>query len=119
MKVREVMEVLAKMDAEAEVCVSVSNCVSAFGAEPVAYVGRGFDWTAGKVMLEPKTRLHRLHKQCQQCALCGTQLGERVATRIWRNPDGETYTLAIRLDGKQKASVCIPKTTTQTKGQNQ
>ena len=106
MKVREVMEVLAKMDGDAEVCIGVTNCLSAYTAEPVEGVHRGFDWTAGKVVFEPKRKLQRVQEPCKRCALCTSRLGERIMTRLYRD-DERTCTLSVLLDGKQKASVKI------------
>ena len=62
MKVRDMIERLQKRDPEAEVCVSVTNCISAYAAEPVTYVSDGFDWTAGKVMIETGVQLQRVEK---------------------------------------------------------
>lgn len=106
MKVSELVDRLAKMDGDAEVCISVTNCLSAYTAEPVEGVQRGFDWTAGKVVFEPKRKLQRVQEACKRCALCTSRLGERIMTRLYRD-DERTCTLSVLLDGKQKVSVKI------------
>lgn len=105
MKVGELIERLSKYDADADVCVDVTNCISAYGAEPVTNVSCGFDWTSGKVLLFTETKLHRYGKCCVKCGLTRSREGERIGTQFLRDftDDSKPMTLCVTLDGKQKA----------------
>ena len=110
MKVKDLIAHLVEMDAgDAEVCVSVTNCFSAFTVEPVEIVSQGFDWDAGKIMLYTRTKLHRYQKCCQRCGLCASRVGERVGTRFFRDGD-KSLSLCVYLDGKRRARIPIKPT---------
>lgn len=107
MKVKELIERLKKLDADdAEVFVSVTNCISAYTAEPVTSASHGFDWTAGKILLFTEKELHRYQKCCQSCALCSSSVGERVRTRLYREED-KSLSLCVEVDGKRKSRITI------------
>lgn len=107
MKVKELIAQLKKLNADdAEVFVSVTNCITAYAAEPVTSVSRGFDWTAGKIILTTNKKLHRYQKCCQSCALCSSSVGERVRTRLYREED-KSLSLCVEVDGKRKCRIKI------------
>lgn len=109
MKVGELIEKLSKFDADTEVCVKVTNCISAYVAEPVKDVSHGFDWTAGKAILSTETELHRLKPPCKRCDLCQSKVGERVGIQLHRDflDASKPITICVTLDGKRKAMVKV------------
>lgn len=109
MKVGELIEKLSKFDADTEVCVEVTNCISAYVAEPVKGVSHGFDWTAGKAILATETKLHRRRPPCKRCDLCQSKVGERVGIQLHRDytDASKPITLCVMLDGKRKAMVKV------------
>lgn len=109
MKVGELIEKLSKYKADADVCVDVTNCISAYTAEPVTNVSCGFDWTSGKVVLFTETKLHRYGKCCMKCGLTRSREGERIGTQFFRDylDASKPITICVTLDGKRKAMVKV------------
>lgn len=106
MKVRELIDRLQKHDPDAEVCVGVTKCVSPAMAEPVSEVGRGFDWTSGKVMLRTKDKLMRMLDTCTRCGMYGVEAAKGISSRfMYTDMDKGDMEVAVYLGKKKMFSV--------------
>ena len=102
MTVQQLIEALQKHDRNAEVCVAVTKCVSPAAAEPVTEVHRGFDWTAGKVMLFTADLLIRELETCRRCGMYGVGAAKDISSRYyWTNMETDDMEVAVYL-GKKK-----------------
>ena len=108
MTVRQLIETLQRVGKpDAEVCVRVTKCLSAYTGEPVTRVYGGFDWEAGKLMLCTDSPLIREKPgTCRRCGLYGVKAAARISSRTsYVDMNTGDMEVTVYLDGKKKFSV--------------
>ena len=106
MNVGELVDQLQKYDKDLEVCVKVTHCASPYTGEPVVGPYRGFDWEAGKLMLQTESPLLRMRETCRRCGMYGVKAAERISSRVvWTDMNAGDMAVCVYLDGKKKFSV--------------
>jgi hypothetical protein len=107
MTVRDLIAKLQKLDRpDLDVCVKVTNCLSANTGEPVKDLYCGFDWEQGKLMLYTGEQLIRMRPTCRRCGMYGVKAAERITSRVmYTNMGTGDMEVIVYLDGKKKFSV--------------